>query len=522
MACAPGQASSLGMLVQATDGCCNTIGSPTDTYILSSATPTITSVSSTTSASISPATATFTCSSNVACVLAWGPDSTTGVQAADAARVASATCQALLLPSWNIFISGGFGTAQNPACLSAQPQTAFVGGGIIGHGKSASGLVPTRGFNFAGCAVGGCIGGMNAAIYKDFQINGLWNYNNAGGHSNVLFYSGVNSVVQDVSVLGWAANDGTTIGFSCGAQSICDKMSVLGAGFYTCQLVSDYTDQIITKLSNSNCGNSKGPSLIFTGGALVYAKTQNDTFGQANSTTGAVVYCNNSTTWLSENDDVFGNTGGNPITVSILLADSAGCNAHFHNLISTIASTYPALDVGIGDVAWIDHSLLSGSTSFGSLLNKGVVHDDGGNTITGNPVAYGGTGVLIADGHSVKGTCTGLATASSTLGLYGTGPNATTTTCTSTTIGSGFPVSGARTLQNLVCTVGVAGTTSSTCTVVVNGSASIITCNITGAATQCVDGTHTVALNDGDRVSLEFISGGATTPTGVNAIVEWN
>ena len=155
----------------------------------------------------------------------------------------------------------------------------------------------------------------------------------------------------------------------------------------------------------------------------------------------------------------------------------------------------------------------------GSLL-----FDLGGNTIgTASGAGMVFAGSLIADGHSLKGTCTGTATSSSTLGLYGTGPNETATACTSTTIGSGLQISGARTLQNLIVTATHAGVNGSSgvVTVLRNGGATTITCTI-GTGTRCYDGTHAVAVNDGDLISIQFTTQGSEVLAGVNAIVEWN
>jgi hypothetical protein len=158
-------------------------------------------------------------------------------------------------------------------------------------------------------------------------------------------------------------------------------------------------------------------------------------------------------------------------------------------------------------------------TCIGGLGNAGTIFDLGGNTINGFPVGI----MLIADGHSVKGACTGVATPSATLGLYGTGPNVVATACTSALIGSGSVVSGSRTLQNLLVTSTAAGVNASSgvVTVLKNGGATAITCTI-GVGTSCVDGTHTVAVADGDLISIQFTTQAAETLAGVKAIVEWN
>jgi len=168
-------------------------------------------------------------------------------------------------------------------------------------------------------------------------------------------------------------------------------------------------------------------------------------------------------------------------------------------------------------------SMAGSANLFLDIVAGSTYFDDGGHSYTlGGTASIVGAGSLVADGHSVKGICTGAMTASTTLGLYGTGPNATTTTCTSATIGTGLVVEGTRTLQLMACSVGGSATTTTTCTVVVNGSASAITCNITSGNTTCTDFIHTVALSDGALVSEEIIAGPATTPTGAQMIVVYN
>lgn len=148
----------------------------------------------------------------------------------------------------------------------------------------------------------------------------------------------------------------------------------------------------------------------------------------------------------------------------------------------------------------------------------GAIYNDlGGNIYTG--AFFNTNGTYIADSHSLTGTCTGVATASSTLGLYGTGPNATTTTCTSATIGSGVVMTQARTLAPLKCNSS-ATTVSVACTVLVNGVASALTCTMT-AATACNDGTHQVAVSPRDLISLRIVTGVAETGANIEAFVMW-
>jgi hypothetical protein len=163
-----------------------------------------------------------------------------------------------------------------------------------------------------------------------------------------------------------------------------------------------------------------------------------------------------------------------------------------------------------------------GANGAGNTVNNpaGATFFDGVNNSFSGGAGYTGAGTLIADSHSVKGSCTGTATASSTLGLYGTGPNATTTACNSATIGTGIVVIGPRTLFALNCTATAAGNTASDVCIVLQNGANVGSCSLNGVTT-CTAALN-VALADTDRISLEITSGVASTLAGVKAIADWN
>jgi len=184
---------------------------------------------------------------------------------------------------------------------------------------------------------------------------------------------------------------------------------------------------------------------------------------------------------------------------------------------------------GSTGTTWIRDSILNASNATGITIacQGGTIINSGGNTISSG--AAGPWNVttncqkIQADGHSLTGACTGVVTASQTLGLFGTGPNVTLTTCTSTTVGSGVVIQSARTMMNLVAssTAGGVNASSGVVTVLKNGVATTITCTI-GTGTFCGDGVHTVALVQGDLISIQFTSQAADTLAGVKAFVEWD
>ncbi len=120
---------------------------------------------------------------------------------------------------------------------------------------------------------------------------------------------------------------------------------------------------------------------------------------------------------------------------------------------------------------------------------------------------------------TLQGTCTGTATASSTLGLYSLGELAATT-CTSTVVNIGQVMNRAGSLVNLQSIAGTGGVNASSgvFTVLKNGSATTLTCTM-GTATSCSDITHSAAFVAGDVISIQFTTQAAETLAGVKASV---
>jgi hypothetical protein len=68
-------------------------------------------------------------------------------------------------------------------------------------------------------------------------------------------------------------------------------------------------------------------------------------------------------------------------------------------------------------------------------------------------------------------------------------------------------------LQVMVDTAPGAGTW--TFTVDLNGAATGVTCNFTGATTTCSDNANTVIVNQGDEIDLDAAPSGGPAPTNV-------
>jgi hypothetical protein len=227
--------------------------------------------------------------------------------------------------------------------------------------------------------------------------------------------------------------------------------------------------------------------------------------------------------WQSSNDRCVGNNYAStaPLTEINISTTSVANISNFRNgCINVTGGTGTGIAVASGATLSISNYQAINATGYSvaGLTNAGTVYDLGGNKFNGPLI---NSGSWNASGHVINGACTGVATASSTLGLFGTGPNVTVTTCTTATIGSGIVMHASVTLQGLFVTASTAGVNASSgvVTVLKNGSATAITCTI-GTGTSCNDSTHTVAAVAGDLISINFTTQAADTLAGVKAQVE--
>jgi hypothetical protein len=174
---------------------------------------------------------------------------------------------------------------------------------------------------------------------------------------------------------------------------------------------------------------------------------------------------------------------------------------------------------GIVQAANTVFKVTGGSLNAITWLNTGSFTSLGGNTITGGinqtsaPTGISGWDIL-------QGSCTGVVTSASTIGLFGLGNN-TTTTCTSTTTNIGPTLGKAGNVYGFTCYAGVAGNQAAdACTVLKNNVATSMTCSLNGA-TSCTDGAvaHQFTYAIGDIITVKVVSGTATTLAGVKASV---
>lgn len=516
---------------------------------------TITAVASSTSITVSTTTTnSCTASSAVTCNIAWGTQIDTAAinAAATAAFNTPGSNCALQFPAGAAFIDAAIlnGPGNNRCWQGAAGQTAIadltsVGPAAFGACPGCTVIIPVPSFNFGSCTGGltsnACIGGLGNLHLHDFSIFGLGNP--VGGTQSVILVASQGTAgggncdggttMWNMSFSAWAWNTANSIGLQL-ANNSCndpvywnDNISAFGAnplnlvqgsggqmsltGIFAWGGSSYTVTMNFNGTINSNGSQYYGP--LSTNIGIIQCQGTNptghfvskgDAFRYANGTRTieSIAVCNVGSQFFDFESDFFQMDSGTSSTGNVFLI-TGGNTVHLKNSNFTVAGTNNRL-------------IFSGSTD--------QYFDDGGNTYGTLPSVNSViAGDFIADGHSVKAKCTGTATASQTLGLYGTGPNETLTTCTSTTIGSGIPIPGARTLEILrvVAATGGVNASSGVVTVLRNGVATAITCTL-GTGTACVDATHSVVLSDGDLISIQFTTQAGETLAGVNAIVEWN
>jgi cytoskeletal protein CcmA (bactofilin family) len=307
------------------------------------------------------------------------------------------------------------------------------------------------------------------------------------------------------------------------------SVQVLGAGAINCEFSGGTGSG--GQIQQLDCEDAKTNNILVSGTGAVL-QSQGSVFGQTNN--GGCDAEITGGTWLSNGDSFgFGNNFAAPTNTQALCVIS-GSQMYVNNGIITqglTSSTSNAIQMGgsvAGSALWLSQSIVQGGTfnAFSFVGDSATIYDLGGNVLTGGFIMGAATAAnanIVADGHSVKGACTGTATSASTLGLYGTGATVTATTCTSVIIGTGIPVNGIRKMYNLIVHVGTGGvsTSSGVVTVLDNGTPTTLTCTV-GTGTACIDGTHTVTTADGDLISIQFTTQTAETLANVKATVEWN
>jgi hypothetical protein len=516
---------------------CSTDASATLAAIIGSTTAaTISAVGSSTSITISQ-NATGS-QSSTGCIIYGTPDDTAQSNLETAVSSTSAAyCPGIQFPaggmmwtSWHLDISQPPGCARNP---EVKGSTVFGGGfNVAGQGRTQSVIYIDPLISMT--CTGQCMYIPPNAEWHDFSFNGGNSSRTGLTSAKVLLSAGGYSVLRNMGFTNFGYADNNLIGWygSSSPPIYCINSDFDGWGSTSVKLDPGWLYSTGCSYQDS-LGGTQGVSSLWlssTGsGDQVYSLHDLFTTQSNNSGPVTVIYNNNGGSYVQL---AYGNIGAQNATQSTngYSHYSTGSAWIIGMLWRLNTATAQNIGVAAGTSAtgiYLRDNIfqLSSSGNWINFENSGtVVHDLGGNVVFNGANIQTGSGVwsngLLVPYASVNGSCTGTATASSTLGLYGTGPNVTATTCTSATIGAGQVMTHAGTLGYFQVTAGTAGHAagSGVFTVYQNGSATSITCTV-GTGTSCYDGTHQVSFANGDLISIEFTTQASETLAGIKAVL---
>jgi len=485
------------------------------------------------------------------CFITWGTYEDT--QLTNAWNAAYGACTMLTLPALNpegtgpavIFVK----SAQfigNGTCLGAGG-TGFYGVGVQGSGGSGQTFVMvTPNMSAATCTTACFFGGVSDGMnLQHFTIHGGGNSvpgSGFNGKIGVQIAAANESKLYDVLFMMWGGNQFAS------ASSFFTGLDFHGGQIRLMQAGEDGFGSVgITTTSSGNLGpmlfwglgayDNNLVNMLVESGANVPVSSYGGSYGGVNSGNSGIlggvdIAVVNGTTFYSEGDTIGINNqlAFENIISGIVLAQAGSASTTYieGDIIQNAMGGTGIFMIGQNGATnpiFVRNSKITSPGTSGQIMSpNGTIFDMGGNTFS---TGAGGliykatsTGSYRSDGRSVNGTCTGVGTAASTLGLFGTGPNETLTTCTSTTIGSGIVMQAAGNLQILTANASAGGVNASSgvVTVLKNGGATALTCTL-GTATFCADGAHTVSYVAGDLISLQFTTQAADTLAGVKASV---
>jgi hypothetical protein len=515
--CAAGQSSDVGKQFTATTGsCCGGSFNFQGTLAMANVATTIISVQSATAATISQ---NFTAASGGNWIIAWGTNDDTAISAAETAWASGNKCRTMQLPAGITAVLQSHFTNPGTNCLGMEPQADYTAA-VNGQGIGSTVIGIFAGFNFAGCTGGPisnvCFGGYKENVFNNFQLNGFgWGNTSSGSLKNIL-YSGLGSQWNQIACNAFGGSDSNLNGLTADIGSRLWGISIDGCGGGGGTSAGLNVLSTITKVYYSFIGDNAGFNVFVNGGADL--TDFGSDYGPSNGFT--VMRVDGRFHGIGSN--FFGST----IASGTLLNQSSGANsivilegARVNNPVAT--SNGIAMN-GANQRLYLMSGTHVGGTTAAIAPTLGTIYMDPSTVLDAGLITGAAAAVLVADGHSLKGSCTGVGTPASTLGLYGTGPNVVLTTCTSVVIGSGIPISGPRTALRLTATATAAGTNASSgvVTVLKNAGATTLTCTI-GTGTSCIDTTHSVSFADGDLISIQFTTQAADTLAGVKAQISW-
>ena len=501
--------------------CCGTGAGNHITSVLVLPVGTITAVNSATSITVST-NSNASASGAATNTLAFGHNDSAALKAAFDAAWIGPICSGVQLPSGGMMVNTNFDSNVNNGCNNGLTASQRMGAWVSGYGRAASILIMESNFNFATQCTGinlgangpGCLFSVNGIQLERFGVWGMEFGNTAVGSPFTLITLGPDTGTLDFDLVGWAGADGNVAGLGFTLPNII-YTNIDGAGSTSCVAQSS---GFMASMDTSFCGDGLGTSLFIQSGGGV--KSHNSAFGFTGQAASNEVQ--NNGLWESHNDQIVVGSGGNGSSAVRL---NIGSTSWIDGL--QVVNTSATGNIGIDCTqctAFIANTKTQGGATGSdlSVSSTGTVTDKGGNTYGSNRFSIITSGVLNPY-RRVIGACTGVGTAASTLGLFGTGPNVTLTTCTSATIGTGIVADHAGNIQALQVTATAAGTNASSgvVTVLKNAGATAVTCTV-GTGTLCSDGTHTVAVAKGDLISIQFTTQAADTLAGVKAVVSIN
>ena len=495
---------------------------------------TITGVTSAHVITVSNNTTAGPVTANQGCIV-YGKNQDTALSAADTAAQAATTCPRVLLPAGIIMMKTAHFITNPASCANFPPEpgqdTAGFGFRLSGHGKGVTRLFPMPGFSAASCTGSsngdGCLMGMNNAYMDHLSWDGVGQVNfNFGAHP--VARMGQNSRVEQFGCINWSSavtSSASGLIFDSTSGTIYNELEA--TTIETCggspQLGVVNGAQLLVHNSNVNDGfgtngqitidGTGGPSTVFSAGGFAYC-------GSASSA-GAEVIVKSGGAYYSGPGDGFRNCGASGLTQLINIdATSAVYLGSGGFFVNTAVNSEAFHNAGTLVIHGADIQIGGTSTGFGiNNLAGGTVIDYGRWRNGSNTGATSAATGFWKGPLSLQGSCSGVGTAASTLGLYGLGQTAALT-CTSTTVNLGQVMTTSGTLQGVIATATAAGTNASSgvVTVLKNGAATSITCTI-GTGTSCADFAHATAYVVGDVISVQFTTQAADTLAGVKASI---
>ena len=514
--CTANRTNVVGMNTFGTNGAGGVLASVTGAVVM--ARTTIVSVPTPTTAIVAVAP-TITCSASAACFLVVAPLEDTAWTAVDTAVTNALNCSTVMFPTGITMIKEPhFNTVSN-ACAS-YGTSLNVRNSYVCEGYATCTFVLAPDFDWPACTFGlggnGCLFAQTYPHLVAFTVTGAGAGLSGQTHNNVIINPFV-AFSQRLMLSDFASAATSTIGYVC---NVCVNDAVVIDGFGKTSMAVGGGPYNWS--NNSFYGDSAGPAIDFTA-ASVTLYSRGDQLGSTTGTVLVNMVTGTSDSFVTTNLNAIGGTAASGQAIFI---NGANNYAEFfgENLTNVSANSY-AIGCASGIGAHLKNlKTFAGGAGGGGFYTQSTckIWDDG-NAQLASTTPSAATFVVgsFVPFQSVQGACTGVGTASSTLGLFPLSGAAGATTCTVATPNlSPVVMNHPGTLSVLQVTATAAGTNaaSGVVTVLKNGAGTALTCTI-GTATSCFDTTHTATFVNGDLISINFTTQVADTLAGVKAVV---